>query len=96
MAKFIVLTNWSDQGIRKVKESPARLDQVRELGKKYGCTLTDFYMTVGAYDMVVTVDAPDDESAAKFLIAIAAAGNVRTTTLKAFPEDAFRKIVGEV
>jgi uncharacterized protein with GYD domain len=96
MAKYIVLTSWTDQGIRKVKESPARLDQVRELAKKYDCALTDFYMTVGAYDMVVTLDAPDDDTAAKLLIAIASAGNIRTTTLKAFPEDDFRKIVGEV
>lgn len=96
MAKFIVLTSWTDQGIRKVKESPARLDQVRELAKRYGCTLSDFHMTVGAYDMVVTLDAPDDESAAKLLIAIGSAGNIRTTTLKAFPEDEYRKIVGGV
>jgi uncharacterized protein with GYD domain len=96
MAKYIGLVNWTDNGIRQVKESPARLDGVRELAKKYGCELQDFYMTIGSYDMVVTMEAPDDNSLAKFLLAIAAGGNVRTTTLKAFPEDVYRKVVGDM
>lgn len=96
MAKYIGLVNWTDNGIRQIKESPARLDGVRALAKKYGCELKDFYMTIGAYDMVVTMEAPDDDSLAKFLLAIAAGGNVRTTTLKAFPEDVYRKIVGDM
>ena len=93
MAKYIILANWTDQGIKNVKESPDRLDGVRALAKKLGCEMQDFYMTVGAYDIVVTMEAPDDETMAKLALTVGRAGNVRTTTLKAFSEDSFRKII---
>lgn len=94
MGLYIALTSWTEQGIRNIKESPARVDAARKLAKKYGCELRDFYMTIGAYDMVVTIEAPDDDSMAKFALALGTAGNVRTTTLKAFTEESFREIVG--
>jgi len=94
MARYIELLNWTDQGVKNVKESPKRLDAARQLAKKMGCEVRDFYMTTGACDMVVIVDAPDDEAVAKFNLTLAMGGNVRTTTLKAFPEDAYRKIIG--
>jgi len=94
MGLYIALTSWTEQGIRNIKESPARVDAARKLAKKYGCELRDFYMTIGAYDMVVTIEAPDDDSMAKFALALGTAGNVRTTTLKAFTEESFRKIIG--
>ena len=93
MAKYIVLTNWTDQGIRSVKESPGRLDKVRETAQKMGCELKKFYMTIGAHDLVVIFEAPDDETMAKLALRIGSTGNVRTTTLKAFSEDSYRKIV---
>lgn len=93
MATYIALASWTDQGIKNVKESPKRLDAGRDLAKKLGCELKQFYMTIGPYDMVVIMEAPNDEAAAKFALSLAAAGNVRTTTLKAFPEDAYRKII---
>jgi uncharacterized protein with GYD domain len=96
MAKYIALINWTDQGIKTIKESPKRVDSVRELAKKNGCAMQDFYMTIGAYDMVAVIEAPDDEALAVLLLKIGSAGNVRSTTLKAFPEDAFRKIVGSL
>lgn len=96
MAKYITLLNWTDQGVKTIKDSPKRVDSVRELAKKNGCQLQDFYMTIGSYDMVAIVEAPDDEAAAKLLLKIGSAGNVRSTTLKAFPEDAFRRIVGSL
>ena len=96
MAKYITLLNWTDQGIRSVKDSPARVDSVRALARKHGCEMQDFYMTIGAYDMVAIVEAPDDEVAAKLMLTIGSAGNVRSTTLKAFPEESFRKIVGSL
>jgi uncharacterized protein with GYD domain len=94
MATYISLINWTDQGIKNVKESPKRLDASRELGKKFNCNIRDFYMTIGAYDIVAIVEAPDDESAAKFTLALGALGNLRTTTLKAFSEDTFRRVIG--
>lgn len=96
MGMYISLVNWTDQGIKNVKESPGRLDAARQLAKKYGCQMTHFFMTIGAYDMVAMLEAPDDESAAKFSLALASGGSVRTTTLKAFSEDAYRKIIAGV
>jgi len=93
MAKYIALVNWTDQGIKTVKDSPGRLDAARGLAKKLGCEMKEFYMTIGAYDMVAIMDAPDDETMAKFALTLGGGGNVRTTTMKAFPEDAYRKIV---
>ena len=96
MAKYIALLNWTDQGIKSIKESPKRVDSVRALAKKNGCEMQDFYMTIGSYDMVAILEAPDDAAAAKLLLTIGSAGNVRSTTLKAFPEDAYRTIVGSL
>ena len=94
MALYITLVNWTDQGIKAIKESPARLDGARALAKKYGCTMKDFYLTIGSADMVAILEGPDDESVAKFSLALGASGSVRTTTLKAFPEETYRKIIG--
>ena len=94
MAKYIILTSWTDQGVKNVKDSPARLDAARALAKKMGCTLGDFYMTAGATDMVILAEAPDDETLAKFNLTLAMGGNVRTTTMKAFSEAEYRKIIG--
>ncbi|MBC8036038.1 MAG: GYD domain-containing protein [Rhizobiales bacterium] len=93
MARYIELLSWTEQGVKNVKDSPKRLDAARELAKKMGCEIRDMYMTMGAWDMVVIVEAPNDETIAKFNLTLAMGGNVRTTTLKAFPEDAYRKIV---
>lgn len=96
MAKYITLVNWTDQGIRNVKDSPNRLDGARDLAKTFGCEMQDFHMTIGAYDMVVTMEAPDDETMARFALTLAATGNVRTTTLKAFSEASYRDIIGSL
>jgi uncharacterized protein with GYD domain len=93
MGIYISLINWTDQGIKTVKDSPGRVDGARKLAKKYGCEMKDFFLTIGAYDMVAMLEGPDDESAAKFSLALGSSGNVRTTTLKAFSEDAYRKII---
>ena len=94
MAKYILLVNWTDQGVKTVKDSPKRLDAARKLAETAGAKLGDFYMTMGGYDMVAHVEAPDDATLAKFVLHLAGAGNVRTQTLKAFSEDEYRKILG--
>jgi uncharacterized protein with GYD domain len=93
MPRYIALANWTDQGIRAIKDSPKRADAARALADKMGCKMGDFYMTIGGYDMVVMFDAPDDETMAKLALTIASGGNIRTTTLKAIPEDAYRKVI---
>jgi uncharacterized protein with GYD domain len=96
MATYIALVNWTDQGITNVKQSPQRLDTARELAAKLNCKMGNFYMTIGAYDIVAILEAPDDEAAAKFMLALSSGGNVRTTTLKALSEDVYRKIIADL
>ena len=93
MPTYIVLLNWTDQGIRNAKQSPQRLDAARELGRKFGLEIKASYLTMGAYDLVALAEAPDDQALAKFALALAAGGNVRTTTLRAFPEAEYREIM---
>jgi len=94
MSRYIELLNWTDQGIKNVRESPKRLDAARDLAKKLGCEIREFYMTIGTWDMVAVVEAPDDETLAKFNLSLAMAGNIRTTTLKAFTEESYRSVIG--
>jgi uncharacterized protein with GYD domain len=93
MATYISLCNWTEQGIRAVKDVPKRLDAARQLMKDAGADLKAFYLTMGTYDFVTIVEAPNDEVVAKLLLAIAAQGNVRTVTLKAFDESQTRNIL---
>jgi uncharacterized protein with GYD domain len=93
MAQYIVLTNWTEQGIRNIKDSPGRLDAAKELCKKHGAEMTAFYMTMGRHDAVAILQAPSDEAVAKIALALGAGGNVRTETLKAFSEAEYRQIV---
>jgi uncharacterized protein with GYD domain len=93
MSTYVCLIGYTDQGIRNIKDSPKRLEAARELVKTFGARLKDFYLTLGVYDLVAVVEAPNDEAVAKFVLALASAGNVRTTTLKAFPEAEYRQII---
>jgi len=90
---YIMLINWTDQGIRDVKSSPKRLDAARKLLGDMGGTLRTVYMTMGEFDMVFIAEAPDDAVAARFAVMLGKAGNIRTRTIKAFPELAYREII---
>jgi uncharacterized protein with GYD domain len=94
MPSFITLLNWTEQGMGKIKASSKRLDAGRKAFKKAGCELKDVYLTMGPYDLVCVIEAPDAETAAKAILSLGAAGNVRTLTLPAFTEDEYRKIIG--
>ncbi len=93
MATYISLIKFTQQGITSIKEGPARLDAGRDTLKSFGSELKAFYLTMGSYDIVAISEAPDDASAAKVALAIGAAGNVTTETLRAFTEDEYREIV---
>jgi len=86
MATYISLTNFTDQGIRSVKDTTKRADAVREMAKKFGVTVKELYWTLGSCDLVAIFDAPDDVSMTAFGLAIGSAGNVRTQTLRAFTQ----------
>jgi uncharacterized protein with GYD domain len=91
MATYLSLINWTEQGIRTVKDSPKRLEAARKALKKLGGELKGFYMLQGQYDGVLIFDVPNDEAMTKFLLTTGTAGNVRTTTLRAFTEEEFKK-----
>ena len=93
MALYIARVNWTDQGIKSLKTKAAPPVGARALAKKYGCTMKELYLTIGAADMVAILEGPDDESVAKFSLALGASGSIRTTTMKAFSEDSYRKII---
>lgn len=93
MAHYIVLASWTEQGVKNVKDSPARLDAARAAAKKLGCTVGDFYMVTGSSDMVIIAEAPDDAAMATFNLTLARGGALRTTTMKAFTEAEYRKII---
>jgi uncharacterized protein with GYD domain len=96
MATYIVLTNYTDQGLRNIGGQADRIDSARELFGKHGAELSALYLTMGGYDMVAIIEAPSDEVMAKLTLTHGSAGNVRTTTLKAFGEADLRKIVGSL
>ncbi|HEX6440637.1 MAG TPA: GYD domain-containing protein [Stellaceae bacterium] len=93
MPSYIMLANWTDQGARQVKESPKRLDAAKRALVDMGGEFRSLYMTMGEYDLIVVYDAPDDAVAARFTLLLAQLGSVRTKTLKAFPEAAYREII---
>ncbi len=93
MAKYIMLLNYTQQGIANIKESPNRAEAARGLARECGVEMTDLYLTMGEHDLVAIVEAPNDEAVAKFALAVGSIGNVRSKTLRAFTEDQFREIV---
>lgn len=96
MPTYISLANWTDQGIRDVRGVPKRLDAAKQMLKDVGGEFKAAYMTMGAYDVVTIVEAPNDEVVARVLLAIGGLGNVRTTTLRAFSEAETRKIIASL
>jgi uncharacterized protein with GYD domain len=88
--------NWTDQGIRAVKESPKRSEAAQALAKKVGVEIKHLYLTSGETDLVVFIEAPSDDNVAKFALAVSSLGNVRTRTARAWSADEFRKIISEL
>jgi uncharacterized protein with GYD domain len=96
MATFVVLASFTDQGIRNVKETINRAEAFKELAKKSGVTVKDMYWTLGRHDIVVTCEAPDDESSTALMLSVASRGYVRSETLRAFSFDEMTKILGKM
>jgi len=96
MPHYIVLLNWTDQGIRNVKDSPKRAAAARAAVEKAGGKWLGFYYTFGQYDMVAIVEAPNDETIMSHMLITGSLGAVRSTTLKAFTEAEAAKIIGRL
>ena len=95
MPLFVSLTNWTEQGITNFKDAGKRVTAFEELAAKNGASLKSIYWTVGPYDIVTVLEAPDDETAYALLLQLGSLGNVRTTTLRAFDRPQFEAIVGK-
>ena len=96
MAIYIVLVNFTDQGVRTIKDTTKRGDAIRDMAKKFGVTAKEFYWTLGSYDVIDMFDAPDDASMAAFLAAFGAMGNARTHTLRAFSQEEMNGILAKL
>src|SRR6476620_11648455 len=96
MSHFVTLIRYTQQGVAKIKESPARLDAAKKAAEKLKGKIHAWYLTMGKYDAVIISEFPDDEAAARFMLSTGSLGNVTTQTLKAFTEVEYRKIVGSL
>jgi uncharacterized protein with GYD domain len=96
MATYIVLGQFTDQGVRNVKESTKRAEAFKEMAKRAGTTVKEVYWTLGAYDIVTIVEAPDDAAVTALLLSAGALGNVRTQSLRAFSADEMGRILAKM
>ena len=93
MPTYVALLDWTDQGVRGFKDSVDRYEAAADQLEALGVTFRDVYWTLGAHDLVSVIDAPDDETLAAGLLAVAGQGNIRTTTLRAFSRDEMRSVI---
>ena len=96
MATYIVLCNFTDQGIRNVKDTVSRAEGVRRTAKDFDVTMKDIYWTLGAYDLTVVFEAADDQAITALCLAIGGMGNVRTQMLRAFNADEMKGVLARV
>jgi uncharacterized protein with GYD domain len=93
---FIMSLNWTDQGIRAVKDAPKRSKAAKDLAKKVGVEIKQVYLTSGDNDLLLILDTPNGDNVAKFAMALGSSGNVRSRTSRAWPEDEFQKLISEL
>ncbi|MHB0912485.1 MAG: GYD domain-containing protein [Armatimonadota bacterium] len=90
--RYIMLFQYTEQGIEHVKKSPERIDALRETFRAMGAEIIDFYALLGKYDTIFVVEAPNDETAARLALFVGSQGNVRSETMRAFGMGEFREI----
>ena len=96
MATYIVLGQFTDQGIKNVAETPKRAEALKEMGQKVGATIKEVYWTIGQYDIATIIEAPDDATLTALLLSVGKLGNVRTQSLRAFSASEMQGILGRV
>lgn len=95
MPAYVSLLNWTDQGIQNYKDTAKRAEAFAAAAQKLGGKILSLYWTVGSYDLVAVVEAPDDETATAVLLQLGGVGNVRTTTLRAFGSEEMQRIIAK-
>jgi len=93
MPQYVILANWTEQGVRAAKDTVKRMAALRQAAEKLGARLKDFYWTMGQYDCVFVVEAPNDEAITSLNVQLGGLGNVRTSTLRAFNEAEMEQIL---
>lgn len=96
MPKYVILLNWTDQGVASVKDSVNRYHAAKKLLESKGGTFEAIAWTIGPYDLVSIVDVPDEETGAAFNLQLAASGNLRSVTMRAFDENEMSGIIGKM
>ena len=96
MARYVVLIDWTDQGVRNATDTVQRVAQAREAWEPHGVRIEALYWTLGNHDIVAVIEAPDDATMAARLLQLAGAGNVRTKTLRAFDEREMQAVLGQL
>jgi len=96
MPKYIVLINFTEHGMKTIKDLPKRVQAAREAVEKAGGKFLEWNLTMGQYDAVVIAEVPDDATVAALILGTGKEGNIRTTTLKAFSEAEATKIIGKL
>ena len=93
MGTYVSLINWTDQGIKAYRDTRARADAAGKLAAKYGGSIVSLWWTIGPYDLVSVSEFADDESATAFALELGSAGNIRTTTMRAFGSEEMSAII---
>ena len=96
MPTYIMLVNFTDQGLKGVKEVPNRQDKSREIAKQFGVERKTVWMTFGPHDFVHLYEAPNDEAMAKFVMTLASFGNIRTTVMRAWDKSEHLPLIREL
>ena len=96
MATYIALIQFTDQGIHNIKDTVKRHDAAMAEAEKMGMKIVEPFWTMGAYDVVVVLEAPDDETMSAFLLKNGALGNAKTQTLRAFRKEEMEGILAKI
>jgi uncharacterized protein with GYD domain len=96
MPTYVTLMRFTDQGIRSIKESPARLEAAKKTFQAAGGEIKAFYLALGNYDAVLVSEGPNDETAARLALTVGSLGNIRTDTMRVFTEAEYRKLISSI
>jgi len=96
MAMYVSLLQFTDEGIRNVKDTIKRAAAATAEAEKMGAKITDAFWTMGAYDVVLLLDAPNDETMTAFTLKLGSLGNVKTQTMRAFRREEMEGILAKV
>ena len=96
MATYVMLAHFTERGIMNVKNTATRAEEFKQMATRHGVTVKEIFWTLGQYDLVAILDAPDDVTVTALGMSLGTLGNVRTQTLRAFSEAEMAAILGKM